>query len=202
MNIYFIPAIKILTGFQLLMPLIPSGFMVYFQVTRQKFQARYVLKEETLSIFQRVPNIYLQPFINSSQVSIQDLGRFINSWIHINSKKKSQKPQIQMLVERTSSSLQSDMHVWASWIFMRSAVFIYSLVLLCGARKVSFTNHNIYIFDIKEFVHNWTHKQTYKLNFGFPEKLQSLFGMVCLNTATHRSYNSYAHHGCHLWTHV
>jgi len=101
-----------LTAVQLFLPLISSSFILYFTATKQTFQAKYVLHQETLGIFQRIPAIALRP-PDSSKISVEDVGM-------------------------PHSPLQSDLHVWASWIFVKVIMLAYAVVLYRGARKKSF----------------------------------------------------------------
>jgi len=101
-----------LTAVQLFLPLISSSFILYFSATKQSFQAKYVLHEETMSIFQRIPAIVLRP-PDSSKISVEHVGM-------------------------PHSALQSDLHVWASWVFVKVIMLSYSVVLYTGARKKSY----------------------------------------------------------------
>ncbi|OXA50888.1 uncharacterized protein LOC110853404 isoform X2 [Folsomia candida] len=101
-----------LTTVQLFLPMISSSFILYFTATKQSFQAKYVLHEETMSIFQRIPSIVLRP-PDSSQITVEDVGM-------------------------PHSPLQSDLHVWASWIFVKVVMLAYAVVLYTGARKKSY----------------------------------------------------------------
>jgi len=100
----------VVTAMQLIVPLISSGFILYFQLTQQQFEARYILHEETISIFQRIPSIVLKP-PDSSKISNEEMAGALHS------------------------PLQSDLHVWASWIFIKLVMLFYAVLLYSGARK-------------------------------------------------------------------
>lgn len=177
---------QFLAGVQLILPLISSGFILYFTGSKKEFEAKYVLHHETISLFERIPKIVLRP-PDSSQISVEYVGKWREGVVNWS---RNANGFSFSNAGMPHSQLQSDLHVWSSWIFMKVVILVYSALLYTGARKVTLTTKDLLVGFLMILIPGNS------LSF-FTEKLRSSPELVCPPGPAHPPLPPPPRHG--LW---